>query len=74
MTQRGERDLAILTSGGLDPSPLHILRELEESGLRVLERSYGAGEMICAPGDSDDRFYFLLSGAIRTYKTYYGDL
>ena len=24
MTQRGERDLAIPTPGGLDPSPLHI--------------------------------------------------
>jgi CRP/FNR family transcriptional regulator, global nitrogen regulator len=68
--RRGDQVLAIPTSGGLDPSPVRILRELEESGLRVLERSYGAGEMICAPGDPDDRLYFLLSGAIRTYKTY----
>jgi CRP/FNR family transcriptional regulator len=36
----------------------------------VVERRYGPNETIFAPGDPDDRLYFLLEGMVRTYKTY----
>lgn len=50
-----------------------LLRGLEEEGLRMVERRYRSGEEVYAPGDPADSLYFLLSGVMRTYKTY-GDL
>lgn len=50
-----------------------LLRGLEEEGLRVAERRYSSGTEIYAPGDPAGSLYFLLSGVVRTYKTY-GDL
>lgn len=70
MARGGEQVLPIPKIDALEPPPVSILQELEGAGLRVIERSYGAGETIYAPGDPDDRLYFLLSGAIRSYKTY----
>lgn len=50
-----------------------LLRGLEEEGLRAVERSYRSGNEVYTPGDPADSLYFLLSGVVRTYKTY-GDL
>lgn len=66
----GGRDLPVATGASPEPAQASILRELEGAGLRVIERSFDPGETIYAPGDPDDRLYFLLGGAIRTYKTY----
>lgn len=46
------------------------LRNLEDAGLRVVERRYRAKDIIFAPGDPDDQLYFLLKGTIRLYKLY----
>jgi CRP/FNR family transcriptional regulator len=48
----------------------HILDEFKRAGLRVSERSFSRGEMIFTPGDPDENLYFVLSGAVRVYKTY----
>lgn len=50
-----------------------LLRGLEEEGLRVVERRYLPENEIYTPGDPAGSLYFLLSGVVRTYKTY-GDL
>lgn len=47
-----------------------LLRGIEEEGLRVIERGYGPGNEIYAPGDPADSLYFVVSGVVRTYKTY----
>lgn len=47
-----------------------LLRALEEDGLRMFERKHRPGDEVYAPGDSADSLYFLLSGVMRTYKTY----
>lgn len=52
------------------PSEESILQEFERSGLRVVERRFGRGELIFTPGDPDEQLYFLRSGAVRVYKTY----
>lgn len=49
-----------------------LLRALEEEGLGVVERRYRSGDEVYATGDPADSLYFLLSGAVRTYKTYGG--
>ncbi len=52
------------------PPEESILQEFERSGLRVVERRFGRGELIFTPGDPDEQLYFLRSGAVRVYKTY----
>ncbi|CAN5600218.1 Crp/Fnr family transcriptional regulator [soil metagenome] len=52
------------------PPEASILHEFERSGLRLVERKFGRGEMIFTPGDPDEQLYFLRSGTIRVYKTY----
>lgn len=52
------------------PPESSILQEFERSGLRVVERKFGRGEMIFTPGDPDEQLYFLRSGTVRVYKTY----
>lgn len=47
-----------------------LLRGIEEEGLRVIERRYGAGNEIYTPGDPADSLYFVVSGMVRIYKTY----
>ncbi|CAN5519924.1 hypothetical protein BH24ACT22_BH24ACT22_11790 [soil metagenome] len=52
------------------PPETSILQEFERSGLRVVERKFGRGELIFTPGDPDEQLYFLRSGTVRVYKTY----
>lgn len=52
------------------PPETSILQEFEKSGLRIVERKFGRGEMIFTPGDPDEQLYFLRSGTVRVYKTY----
>ncbi len=52
------------------PPEASILQEFEKSGLRIVERKFGRGEMIFTPGDPDEQLYFLRSGTVRVYKTY----
>lgn len=52
------------------PPEESILQEFERSGLRVVERRFGRGELIFTPGDPDEQLYFLRAGAVRVYKTY----
>ncbi len=47
-----------------------LFESFEQAELRVVQRSFRAGETILVPGDPDDRLYFVLSGDLRTYKTY----
>lgn len=47
-----------------------LLRGIEEEGLRVIERRHSAGNEIYTPGDPADSLYFVVSGVVRTYKTY----
>jgi CRP/FNR family transcriptional regulator, global nitrogen regulator len=46
------------------------LARLENAGVRVAERRYGAGDLIFAPGDPDGQLYFLLDGTVRLYTLY----
>ena len=46
------------------------LEDLEEAGLRTVERRFSPKDTIFAPGDPDDQLYFLLSGTVRLYKIY----
>ncbi|CAN5753435.1 hypothetical protein BH23ACT11_BH23ACT11_20670 [soil metagenome] len=52
------------------PPEESILQEFEKSGLRIVERKFGRGELIFTPGDPDEQLYFLRTGAVRVYKTY----
>jgi CRP-like cAMP-binding protein len=52
------------------PPEASVLKEFERSGLRVVERRFGPGEMIFSPGESGEYLYFLRSGTVRVYKTY----
>jgi CRP-like cAMP-binding protein len=44
--------------------------DFERVGVRLAERRFKAKDIICAPGDPDDRLYFLFEGTVRLYKTY----
>ncbi len=46
------------------------LEDFEEAGAPVVERYFGAKDMIFAPGDPDGQLYFLLEGTVRLYKIY----
>src|SRR5215207_2919349 len=46
------------------------LEDFEEAGIRVAERHLRAKDVVFAPGDPDDRLYFLLEGTVRLYKIY----
>ena len=46
------------------------IEDFERAGIRVVERRYGAKDMIFSPGDPDDQLYFLLEGTVRLYKIY----
>jgi CRP-like cAMP-binding protein len=46
------------------------LEDFEEAGVRAVERHFGAGDLIFAPGDPDGHLYFLISGTVRLYKFY----
>ena len=61
------------TEGAPEPAQAPLLREIERAGLRVVERAYGPGDEVYTPGDRADSLHFLLSGVVRTYRTY-GDL
>ena len=52
------------------PPEASILREFENSGIRVVERHFRPGEMIFSPGDVDEQLYFVRSGMVRVYKAY----
>lgn len=59
--------------GGSEPQRASVLDELEGAGLRMVERSHRPGDEVYTPGDPADSLYFLLSGVVRTYKTYGND-
>ncbi len=44
--------------------------DFEKVGIRLAERRFNAKDVIFAPGDPDDRLYFLFEGTVRLYKTY----
>ena len=44
--------------------------DFERAGVRLAERRFEAKDVIFAPGDPDDRLYFLFEGTVRLYKTY----
>jgi CRP-like cAMP-binding protein len=44
--------------------------DFERAGVRLAERHFEAKDVIFAPGDPDDRLYFLFEGTVRLYKTY----
>ena len=46
------------------------LEDFERAGLRVVERRFRVKDEIFAPGDPDDRLYFLFEGTVRLYKIY----
>jgi CRP/FNR family transcriptional regulator, global nitrogen regulator len=46
------------------------LEDLEEAGVRVVERHFEATDLIFAPGDPGGQLYFLLEGTVRLYKIY----
>jgi len=46
------------------------LEDFEEAGIRVAERHFRAKDVVFAPGDPDDKLYFLLEGTVRLYKIY----
>src|SRR5215218_8627787 len=47
-----------------------VPKDFETLGIRLVERHYTAKDIIFAPGDLDDRLYFLLRGTVRLYKLY----
>ena len=52
-------------------APEHLdLEDFEEVGIPMVERYFGAKDVIFAPGDPDDQLYFLLEGTVRLYKIY----
>ena len=55
---------ATTTMEGLGPE------DFERMGIRLVERSFKAKDIVFAPGDPDDRLYFLLDGTVRLYKIY----
>jgi CRP/FNR family transcriptional regulator len=44
--------------------------DFERAGVRLAERHFEAKDIIFAPGDPDDRLYFVFEGTVRLYKTY----
>jgi CRP-like cAMP-binding protein len=46
------------------------LEDLENAGIRAVERYFKARDIIFTPGDPDNQLYFLLEGTIRLYKLY----
>ncbi len=46
------------------------IEDFENTGVRVAERRFKSRDVIFAPGDPDDQFYFLLEGTVRLYKIY----
>lgn len=57
------------TTNGSQPGSFSI-EDFEKAGMRVAERRYGRHDLIFAPGDPDDHFYFLVEGTVRLYKIY----
>ncbi len=47
-----------------------VPKDFEMLDIRLVERHYTAKDIIFAPGDLDDRVYFLLRGTVRLYKIY----
>jgi CRP-like cAMP-binding protein len=65
MLKYDTRSLAATTpTEGLGP------KDFEEVGVRPVERHFKAKDVIFAPGDPDDRLYFLLEGTVRLYRLY----
>ena len=66
MLRHDTRSIAAATTTveGLVPEDFEML------GIRLAERHYTAKDIIFAPGDLDDRLYFLLRGTVRLYKIY----
>jgi CRP/FNR family transcriptional regulator, global nitrogen regulator len=65
MLRHDTRDFtATTTTESLGPE------DFERVGVRLAERRFQAKDIICAPGDPDDRLYFLFEGTVRLYKTY----
>ena len=56
--------VATTTMEGLGPE------DFERMGIRLVERHFNAKDIVFAPGDPDDRLYFLLDGTVRLYKIY----
>src|SRR5918998_1066199 len=53
------------------PAPEEFgLEDFERAGVRVVERRFRVKDEIFAPGDPDDRLYFLFEGTVRLYKIY----
>src|ERR671911_2719734 len=75
-TQRLERRSAEMIKNYPEPSVAAAgyrglsLEDLEDAGIRVAERRYGAKDDIFVPGDPDGHLYFVLSGTVRLYKLY----
>lgn len=67
---RYEAEEGLSAVGALESPDASVLREIEGASLRTVERVFKPGETMYAPGDLDDRLYFLLSGTVRTYKMY----
>jgi CRP-like cAMP-binding protein len=74
--QRSERRNAKMIKNYTEPSGCDAgyqrlsLEDLEEAGIRLVERRYGAEDYIFAPGDADGHLYLVLSGTVRLYKIY----
>ena len=65
MLKQDTRDFtATATTESLGPE------DFERAGVRLAERRFEAKDVIFAPGDPDDRLYFLFEGTVRLYKTY----
>ena len=65
MLEHDTRSLAAATNAdGLSP------KDFEKIGILPAERRFQAKDVIFAPGDPDDRLYFLFEGTVRLYKIY----
>ena len=65
MLEHDTRSLAAATNaGGLRPE------DFEKIGILPAERRFEAKDVVFAPGDPDDRLYFLFEGTVRLYRIY----
>ena len=65
MLEHDTRSLAAATNAdGLSP------KDFEKIGILPAERRFQAKDVIFAPGDPDDRLYFLFEGTVRLYRIY----